>query len=247
MKTERLERGINARAIQQRGDGVSGVSIEDNRQKGSRNYLSGAPLQQLETNARGENIMQCKNDLNYFARNNGVASYDHVIQRAPREYVHIVLKARVGSLFKEGSRPDIVGMLNQYGLLNLEELLNKEALLLPENEGGKVEFEDSIREQIEALKSETEAHSKRVFMWDDSEKGLRGAQDLANEGDTIRIRIRYPVLSPFRSFRKMSEDMKGSGAWSFKGSIPRNYIHIEGVDPIAGDAYERWKSGKGWN
>ncbi len=60
MKTERLERGINARAIQQRGDGVSGVSIEDNRKKGSRNYLSGAPLQRSEASEIGGLALQRK-------------------------------------------------------------------------------------------------------------------------------------------------------------------------------------------
>lgn len=60
METERHNRKNTNRVIQQRGDGALGVSIEDNRQKGSRNYLSGASLQRLEANAEGRNALQFK-------------------------------------------------------------------------------------------------------------------------------------------------------------------------------------------
>lgn len=53
MKTKGNNKMTESRVIQQRGDEAIGVSIEDNRQKGSRNYLSGTPLQRLDGNVVG--------------------------------------------------------------------------------------------------------------------------------------------------------------------------------------------------
>lgn len=53
METDKLNREKTPRVIQQRGDGAVGVHVEDNRPKGSRNFLSGAPLQRLDGNVVG--------------------------------------------------------------------------------------------------------------------------------------------------------------------------------------------------
>lgn len=60
METDRYNREKNSHVMQQRGDGASGVSIKDNRQKGSRNYLPGAPLQRMDASAKGKNALQRK-------------------------------------------------------------------------------------------------------------------------------------------------------------------------------------------
>lgn len=56
MEKDRNQRGIESRGIQQRKVGVRGVN--DNRSSGHRNYISGAPLQRLEANAKEENALQ---------------------------------------------------------------------------------------------------------------------------------------------------------------------------------------------
>ncbi len=59
MESERPNQEKNPRTIQQRSNDAGGSHIVDNRQSGSRNYLSGAPLQRLEGEEE-EDVLQGK-------------------------------------------------------------------------------------------------------------------------------------------------------------------------------------------
>jgi hypothetical protein len=98
-------------------------------------------------------------------------------------------------------------------------------------------------------------HDRHVFMWDDTEKGRKGAQALINPGDSIKVRIRWNNLTMRGLFTQgtLKKDTMGvlgkgeeTGAWAYEGDIDRRYIFIEGIDKESDPGYEDWKSGEGW-
>jgi hypothetical protein len=100
-------------------------------------------------------------------------------------------------------------------------------------------------------------HDIHVFLWDDSAAGVRGRQGIEAAGHCILVRVRWPYLTePGVIFNGTLAGDGGhagppsgtstNGAWAFKGTIPRRYCYIDGLDTPATANFESWRSGQGW-
>ncbi|MDU9412163.1 hypothetical protein ACPA5B_12340 [Pseudomonas solani] len=100
-------------------------------------------------------------------------------------------------------------------------------------------------------------HHLNVFLWDDTTAGQKGYINLILAGNCVAVKVRWTTLTePGIIFSGTLQGDNGhngppqgkstNGAWAYKGSIPRNYCFIEGVDTEQTPGYAKWKSGTGW-
>ncbi|MDQ1292414.1 MAG: hypothetical protein QG608_292 [Actinomycetota bacterium] len=101
-------------------------------------------------------------------------------------------------------------------------------------------------------------HHQHVFMWDTSKRGLdQCAHLLGTPGiSALVVNIRWNELHRPGRFHSgtLKGDVRGkklggwstSGAWAYKGDIPRKYMFIEGLDNPNHPGYAQWKAGTGW-
>jgi hypothetical protein len=183
-----------------------------------------------EADVMGENIKNQsikKNEV--FDRRKKYIRNSSVFQMV-REYVHFATK------------------LDGRDMINFIEAYNEEGILTAASRGvTDGQLPDGTR-RLE--------HHKHIFMWDDSKKGLDNAATLRVLGK-LEIKIRHPRFSTFShpshgELKVDSNDPRGlgygeeTGAWAYKGDIPRKYIFIEGVDKKSDSGYDEWFEGKGW-
>jgi hypothetical protein len=100
-------------------------------------------------------------------------------------------------------------------------------------------------------------HHLHVFLWDDGVPGVKGRRGIEAAGNCFLVRVRWPVLT--ESGIIFSGSLQGdnmhsgppsgvstNGAWAYKGSIPRKFCYIEGLDTPDKDGFASWREGRGW-
>lgn len=108
-------------------------------------------------------------------------------------------------------------------------------------------------------------HHRHVFMWDSSQKGVKGRMGLMDRNNNDRFLVRICGTHLLRSgtisasigavFRQTGI-LKGdngelggpstNGAWAHEGNIPRKFCFIEGLDSESRPGFSDWASGNGW-
>ncbi|NET24404.1 polymorphic toxin-type HINT domain-containing protein [Okeania sp. SIO1I7] len=127
---------------------------------------------------------------------------------------------------------------NDSGLNTLRKSLNENGLQTAERRNIK------LSEGSEKLR-----HHQHVFMWDSSEKGMKGADGIESRGGAVRVRIRKQGLNTSTLKGDNMGQLGGkstNGAWAYEGDIPRKYLFIEGIDTKTTPGYQSWLEGKGW-
>jgi hypothetical protein len=100
-------------------------------------------------------------------------------------------------------------------------------------------------------------HDVHVFLWDDSVAGVRGRRGIEQRGDCVLVRVRWPhltetglifsgTLAGDGGHNGPPRGVSPNGAWAFRGSIPRGFCYIEGLDSQDTANFENWRSGQGW-
>ena len=107
--------------------------------------------------------------------------------------------------------------------------------------------------------SEKFGHDQHVFMWDAGAKGIKGAAGLVDgvgQDSSVIVKIRMPDLKEPTWYSQGT--LKGdqptgllggsskTGAWAYKGDIPRKYLFIDGIDKVNQPGFQDWFAGKGW-
>jgi hypothetical protein len=155
------------------------------------------------------------------------------------------------AIYPEDEYSHVVIDKNNVGLDTLRQKISEKGLLTAEASG----YGDQMAEGSRKLR-----HHQHVFLWDESEAGVKGRLGILLDSDqktVFVVRVRWPALT--KDGLLFSGTLKGdgghagppqglstNGAWAYEGNIPANFCFIEGLHSSKTPNYASWAAGSGW-